>query len=269
MVIVDDGSTDGSSEAIASEFPDTIILRGDGNLWWTGSMNMGVEHILSVAENTDFILAINDDVTVEKDYIEKIVAVSKAHDGALVGSMYRDSKQKELIYDSGVKINWKNYSYIQVPYDSEKKVVTYLDVLSTRGVLIPVEVFKRIGVFEKRLRHYAADYEFFMRAKKRGFKLCMSSEAVVYGSEQDKVAEDSSKIQSFRSVWRRTFGIKSPTNIFNHLFIIWHYCPSFRYKLRLLFSVAGYSCFLFVLSALLYPAKLIITRAIGLKKRNI
>ena len=46
VVVVDDGSTDKTSEIIHSEFPEVELLGGDGNLWWVGSINLGLRNVL-------------------------------------------------------------------------------------------------------------------------------------------------------------------------------------------------------------------------------
>lgn len=262
MVIVDDGSTDGSSDIILAEFPSTIILKGDGNLWWTGSMRMGVNYILPIARADDYILAINDDVTVKNDYIEKLVLISRENNNAIVGSIYKDEINEDLIYDSGVKIDWKHYRYYQIPYDNDKIIIEDVDTLATRGTLIPIAVIKKIGLFKKSLKHYAADYEYFLRAKKMGCKLIFSYEAAVYGSEGDRIAVDDSRIQSFDEVWKRNFSIRSANNIYNHLFLIWHYCPLWKYKFKHSILLVGYNSLLFINSLFLYPFKFLYLKLI-------
>jgi GT2 family glycosyltransferase len=46
VIIVDDGSTDGTAEAVATQFPDVEIIRGDGSLWYTAGTNRGIQAAL-------------------------------------------------------------------------------------------------------------------------------------------------------------------------------------------------------------------------------
>jgi GT2 family glycosyltransferase len=58
-LVVDDGSTDDTEEIIKREFPEVKVLKGDGNLWWTGATNMGIEYALKIGHENDFILTLN------------------------------------------------------------------------------------------------------------------------------------------------------------------------------------------------------------------
>ena len=55
VVIVDDGSTDGTAEMLREEFPELPVLKGDGNLWWTASVNMGIKYALEQEKLMDWL----------------------------------------------------------------------------------------------------------------------------------------------------------------------------------------------------------------------
>jgi len=231
IIIIDDGSTDGSSQAIKAKSPKTIILEGNGSLYWTGAMRKGIQYILKVAKDDDFVLAINNDVTVDRNYLKNILNVSIENNNAIVGSVYKNKDNKTVIYDSGIKLDWVRYRYRQIPFDPKRKIIHDIDTLSTRGALIPLKVIKKIGNFDKRLAHYAADYEYFFRAKKYGFSLLMSPKVCVYGVEKKPLSISNNFTLALPLVWKKYFSIKSPYNLKNHLYLIWKYCPSSLLKI--------------------------------------
>ncbi len=59
VLLVNDGSTDGTEAACTESFPEVEIVNGDGNLWWSGGINLGLN--LALEKNADCIIWINDD----------------------------------------------------------------------------------------------------------------------------------------------------------------------------------------------------------------
>jgi GT2 family glycosyltransferase len=59
VLVIDDGSTDGTGEAMRAEFPTVAQLRGDGTWWWGGAIRRGMEWAL--ARGTERIFWLNDD----------------------------------------------------------------------------------------------------------------------------------------------------------------------------------------------------------------
>src|SRR5712691_8709298 len=100
-IVVDDGSTDGTGELITANFKEVELLRGDGNLWWTGAINLDIKHVLAKAPDDAAILVINDDVEVDPDYLQTLHRTWRSTPRALLGSVVVDIIDPEVIVDGG------------------------------------------------------------------------------------------------------------------------------------------------------------------------
>lgn len=253
VVLVDDGSTDGTAAVILQQYPNTTILTGDGNLWWTGAMAKGVEYVLQQAQDSDYVLSLNNDVTFEPDYLERLVHTSQQYHQAIVGSLCKDVIQRDQVHDAGITMNWYKYQYGQLAYNPATTVATEVDTISGRGVLIPVSVMKLIGNFAYRsLPHYGADYEFGFRAKRAGVPLAVDYQAIVYLKNELTGFRPTAQVLSYRDEWRRLFSIKSPANIIVHLKLIWKHCPGLGMKLFDVTYVIAGNLFIFTKNTFLY-----------------
>lgn len=186
-VVINDGSTDGTSRMLKGEFPQATVLRGDGNLWWTGAMRMGIAYIQSEAHEGDFVLLMNDDTIFEPEYLEAIVRASQENNRAIIGSISFDAEDHSHVEEAGVKMNWVRGRVdvpLRLPKNYKKRKVREVDTFCGRGTLVPIEVFQKIGTYTDKLPHYLSDYEFFIRAKKAGFRLLISYEAVTYATRE-------------------------------------------------------------------------------------
>lgn len=182
VIVVDDGSTDGVGDAVRSEFPDSIVLRGDGTLWWAGGTNLGVDYVLARCQPDDLVLTLNNDLVVRSDYLDKLFTAFQAFSpSTLVGSITVDGAQPNRVFFCGVRKCWLTGRNRPSTKESQDGLAYYAsDWLPGRGTLIPVSTFAKIGTFDARVfPQYFADADFSIRAAKAGYRLIVAAEAVV------------------------------------------------------------------------------------------
>lgn len=211
-IVIDDGSTDGTSEMIKKDFPEVVLLRGDGNLWWTGGTNLGIKHALG--QQANIIVTLNDDVIIKSNYLKNSIKAHGERPNALIGSInLSQEKPCRLLYAGIVSLNsWTakcvKRGKLLAPYDQGFKGLLATYSLPGRGTLIPCAVFEKIGFFdEKHFSQYAADQDFSLRARDSGFDLVINADNPVYSPfEAGRTGGDE---QSFLSFFKSFFTMRS------------------------------------------------------------
>lgn len=186
VVVVDDGSTDGTSEAIKEKHNNVILIYGDGNLWWSGAVNVGAAY--AVEKGYDYVLTMNDDIEFENNFLQILFDTSNEYENSLVSSLSLIRgvlNNDEIIAAIGFKISGR-LRHIFPSVDNKTlsslpKEDIFCDALPGRSLLIPIKVFKTIGFFdEKRFPHGHGDIEFTYRAKLEGFSPVVNPESKIY-----------------------------------------------------------------------------------------
>jgi GT2 family glycosyltransferase len=189
IIIVDDGSTDGTSEAVRSEYPDVEIIRGDGDLWYTAGTNRGLEAALK--HDPDYILAINNDSIFDEKCVRSMVECAEANPRSVIGSLLLEWDQPHHLFQvsprwefwSGGMRHWKHQTVWTIPSDPWA-----VEVIVGNCVLYPAAVVREVGLMdEKRLNHYG-DAEYTPRMRRRGWKLLIEPRARVFCKPNDVVS---------------------------------------------------------------------------------
>lgn len=173
LLLVDDGCTDGTALMVIKEMPRAIILTGDGNLFWGGALHMAYNWLKVNAQDTDYVMFANDDTLFENDYLEKALKrLSEYPDALIAGCGMSINTGKQL--DGAV-----HWDYKKGGIEKDLKATDSGNCASTRSLFFTVKSMKKIGGFHPMiLPHYYSDYEWTMRAYKKGIKILSFSDIV-------------------------------------------------------------------------------------------
>lgn len=171
IFVCDSNSTDGTKEAV-SQYPGTYVLNVGPEKWWSGSVNVGIKR--AIEENFDYVLILNDDLSLPKNLISQLVELALQLPEAIITAA--QSTEGKLFLGQKVVGLFRN----------RQEVITTgmnfvdIDLINGSCLLIPIDLFKKIGIIDEvRCPHLAGDNEFLLRARNAGFRLVTAKDVIV------------------------------------------------------------------------------------------
>lgn len=202
---------------------NVVVLESDVN-GWAYAVNIGLRFVLKNERLSvnDSVLVINDDVLIEKDYLQKVANAIKKKPKALIGSICYDWDSNELLHVNMIFNAFKafyKYENKDKNLDMVKGAFFSSDVLKGRGTVLPVAVLKSIGLYaEDRLPHYRADHELAWRAKQRGYEVCVCGDMQV-GAVLDSphtIQADLGFRQNYKNIFSSMISTSNSRDLWNY-----------------------------------------------------
>lgn len=186
VIVVDDGSTDGTAEALREEFPEVEILTGDGHLWYTAGMNVGLSAALK--REPDYILAINNDSEFDPDFLQSMISTAERHPRSVVGAILVNWDDRRSVFQVAPKWNvwWGGMRHwVRQSVDTLPSGAWRVELIVGNCVLFPAAAIREVGLMdEKRLPQYG-DAEYTPRMRKAGWSLLIDPRAKVFCKPND------------------------------------------------------------------------------------
>lgn len=206
IVLFDDGSTDGTSKAVLAEFPETIIVRGDGNHFW--NRGLYAAWIRALELNPDAYLWLNDDVELDPDALQRLCAswdrmatASANSNFILVGSTR----------GSDGRLTYGGHTVERSPFALRFKLtepsmdLQPIDTFNGNIVLVPREVVCAVGINDPLYHHNFGDTDYGLRALRAGIdiRLLEGTLGICEGNQQKSLMGYASPGLSVRERWQK------------------------------------------------------------------
>jgi GT2 family glycosyltransferase len=173
VIVLDNASTDGSVEAIRSEFPAVQIIPLVENRGYAGNNNVGIE--AGLAQGADWVFVLNEDTVLAPDCLSRLVEAGEGDPRVgIVGPMVYHHNEPQVIQSAGGKLSsqWVathvgQNEVDQGQYSTSRRV----DWISGCGILVRRAVIEQIGMLDERFYYYWEETEWCIRARKNGWDI--------------------------------------------------------------------------------------------------
>jgi len=182
IIVVDDGSTDGTSAAIFKDFPEVQIVPGDGTLHYAAGTNRGISAALE--RNPDYIVTMNDDAIYHEQFLQRLIKTSEKNSRSIVGSLLLLWNEPHKVFQVGFK--WKTLeggwqqTQNDTAFDFPQKAFE-VEGLAGNCILFPVEAIRECGLMDEiKFPHGWGDIQYVARMKKMGWRLLVEPKSLVW-----------------------------------------------------------------------------------------
>jgi GT2 family glycosyltransferase len=180
-VVVDDGSTDGTADAVRAEFPHVDIVRGNGELFFTAATNAGIRAALR--QSPAYVLTINDDVIFHPQALQSLVGCAQAYPNSVVGALLLLWNEPDRVFQVAARWDtwyggWRHRYGLTTR--SIPPVAFEVEIIVGNCVLYPALVFSQAGLLNERRLPGWGDIEFTPRLRRAGWRLLVEPGARVW-----------------------------------------------------------------------------------------
>jgi N-acetylglucosaminyl-diphospho-decaprenol L-rhamnosyltransferase len=172
VVVVDNGSSDGTVELVASSFPTVSLLPIGANLGFGQAVNRGALEL-----EADILVLVNNDVVCQPDFIEQICEPFAAEDVGMVAGVLLQQRAPERIDSAGIELDGtlRSWDYLwNLPVDvlSGKLADPVGPCGGAAAYRLPV--FRELGGFDERLFAYWEDIDLALRLRAAGWRCVLA-----------------------------------------------------------------------------------------------
>lgn len=179
VLVVDNGSSDGSPQEIARHYPQTIQITNDRNLGFAAGVNVGIRHAL--AQGADWVFLANNDTRLAPDALTIVVEAANKTGAALAAPAIFYASDPQRIWSAG---GWRNRLTLEIAGNRCGQMEDVLgdepfevDFVTACGMLIRRDCLGSVGLFDERFFMYYEDSDYCLRSRRAGYRAIVAPRA--------------------------------------------------------------------------------------------
>lgn len=183
IILVDNGSTDGSEEILRKKFPETLFIQTGENLGYAGGNNIGMKYALSLG--ADFVILLNNDTVVAPDFVAELV--NAAESGSSIGiagsKVYYYDKPDFISYGGGfinLRTGWSRNACCNEKDEGQCDSLKEIDWAPGCAMMVSRSVCEKTGFMNPEYFCYYEEIDWCIRAKKAGFKVVLAPKSRIW-----------------------------------------------------------------------------------------
>ena len=183
VMVIDNGSSDGSREIVKGNYPSVEMLALDRNYGFAGGYNRCFAQLKD--EPLEFILLLNNDTEVDSDILNSFARAKEQFGENQIygGKIYYQGNPKKIWYAGGkVNMKWGHISHrgLRKPDSEQFSIPCETDYVTGCCLFISLVVIKQLNGFDERFNMYGEDVDLCIRANKKGIKCYYWPEAKLW-----------------------------------------------------------------------------------------
>lgn len=183
IILVDNGSADGSGMKLREAHPDIVTILSDKNTGFTGGNNIGFRY--SLDNHFDYSMMLNNDTFVEPDFLSKLIDLIETSDtiGAVQPRIHFDHN-RQLLWNGGSYFNqfW-GFTYTKGENKAPQKehlINKEVDWITGCAFLVKNTVLQQVGLLAENMFMYSEDVDLSFRIRKKGHQLMYVADSLIF-----------------------------------------------------------------------------------------
>jgi len=183
VLVVDNGSTDGSVDAIRQLFPDVRLVETGRNLGFAEGNNVGIR--LALQEGADYVFLLNNDTVVAPSLLRELVsAAARCPEGGVFTARILYHAEPERIWSAGVRWLDARMEFRHIQDDAENSIdargVASTDYACGCALFARSSVFRSVGLLDPKFFLTYEETDFCYRARRAGIPSYYVQSAVLW-----------------------------------------------------------------------------------------